>query len=426
MPSYLIEVYGCQMNVRDAELLDGIMLSSGFTRACGSSDSDVVLVVTCAVRERAEVRAMGRVTQLAGAGRRKKPVVVVCGCVAQEHGAELLEKYPQVDLVVGPDCYHRIPELLSSGGRTAEVTQGFDDYEDLPSRRSRFPRAFVTVTRGCDNFCSYCIVPHVRGRERSRAPDKIVREVEELVESGFREITLLGQNVNSYRSGDLGFPGLLRRVARAAGPAWVRFVTSHPRDLSESLVEVMASEDSVCSALHLPAQSGSDAVLRGMNRGYTRMDYLDKVARLRTSMPGIVLSTDMIAGFPGETEDDFRDSLSLLSEVEYDYGFLFRYSERKGTAAVEMPGSVPVPERLERLHRLQDVQNGITRAKSAALLGRTLRILVTGPGRVGGQLVGRTPGNRTVVVSGTDSIPGQFLNVRITRADGWTHHGEPQ
>jgi tRNA-2-methylthio-N6-dimethylallyladenosine synthase len=426
MPSYLIEVYGCQMNVRDAELLDGIMLSSGFTRACGSSDSDVVLVVTCAVRERAEVRAMGRVTQLAGAGRRKKPVVVVCGCVAQEHGAELLEKYPQVDLVVGPDCYHRIPELLSSGGRTAEVTQGFDDYEDLPSRRSRFPRAFVTVTRGCDNFCSYCIVPHVRGRERSRAPDKIVREVEELVESGFREITLLGQNVNSYRSGDLGFPGLLRRVARAAGPAWVRFVTSHPRDLSESLVEVMASEDSVCSALHLPAQSGSDAVLRGMNRGYTRKDYLDKVARLRTSMPGIVLSTDMIAGFPGETEDDFRDSLSLLSEVEYDYGFLFRYSERKGTAAVEMPGSVPVPERLERLHRLQDVQNGITRAKSAALLGRTLRILVTGPGRVGGQLVGRTPGNRTVVVSGTDSIPGQFLNVRITRADGWTHHGEPQ
>jgi len=426
MPSYLIEVYGCQMNVRDAELLDGIMLSSGFTRACGSSDSDVVLVVTCAVRERAEVRAMGRVTQLAGAGRRKKPVVVVCGCVAQEHGAELLEKYPQVDLVVGPDCYNRIPELLSSGGRTAEVTQGFDDYEDLPSRRSRFPRAFVTVTRGCDNFCSYCIVPHVRGRERSRAPDKIVREVEELVESGFREITLLGQNVNSYRSGDLGFPGLLRRVARAAGPAWVRFVTSHPRDLSESLVEVMASEDSVCSALHLPAQSGSDAVLRGMNRGYTRKDYLDKVARLRTSMPGIVLSTDMIAGFPGETEDDFRDSLSLLSEVEYDYGFLFRYSERKGTAAVEMPGSVPVPERLERLHRLQDVQNGITRAKSAALLGRTLRILVTGPGRVGGQLVGRTPGNRTVVVSGTDSIPGQFLNVRITRADGWTHHGEPQ
>jgi tRNA-2-methylthio-N6-dimethylallyladenosine synthase len=188
----------------------------------------------------------------------------------------------------------------------------------------------------------------------------------------------------------------------------------------------MASEDSVCSALHLPAQSGSDAVLRGMNRGYTRKDYLDKVARLRTSMPGIVLSTDMIAGFPGETEDDFRDSLSLLSEVEYDYGFLFRYSERKGTAAVEMPGSVPVPERLERLHRLQDVQNGITRAKSAALLGRTLRILVTGPGRVGGQLVGRTPGNRTVVVSGTDSIPGQFLNVRITRADGWTHHGEPQ
>ncbi|MFO7625643.1 MAG: tRNA (N6-isopentenyl adenosine(37)-C2)-methylthiotransferase MiaB [Candidatus Fermentibacteraceae bacterium] len=424
MPSFHMEVYGCQMNVRDSQHLEGILLASGHERAKSPENADVIIVVTCAVRERAEVRALGRATQLAGGSRGRKPLLVICGCVAQEHGGSLLKRFPQIDLVVGPDAYHRLPELISSGSRAALVEQGTDDYEALPSVRNTFPRAFVTITRGCDNFCSYCIVPFVRGRERSRTPEAILAEVRGLVGAGYREITLLGQNVNSYRSGQVSFPGLLDEVARAAAPAWVRFVTSHPRDLGEDLADVMADHSNICRAIHLPAQSGSDAVLKGMNRAYTRSGYLDKIGMLRSRMPGIVLSTDMIAGFPGESEADFQDSLSLLAEVRFDYGFLFRYSERKGTRAAEMPGAVPVPERLARLHRLQELQNAVTREKSSLLVGRCLPVLVTGPGTREGQLVGRTPGNRVVVVPEGGACAGSFMDVRITRADGWTHYGE--
>lgn len=412
------------MNVRDSELVEGIMLDSGYARASDPSEADVILVLTCAVRERAEVRALGRATQLAGGTGRAKPLVALCGCVAQEHGAELLERFPGIDLVVGPDCYGLLPGLLSGGVRVAEVTRGFDDYEDLPSVRSMFPRAFVTVTRGCDNYCSYCIVPHVRGGERSRPAEKVIQEVESLAASGFRDITLLGQNVNSYRSGGDSFPELLRRVARVAGPAWIRFVTSHPRDLTESLVQVMAEEPCICPSLHLPAQSGSDRILGAMNRGYSREEYLEKTALLRKMIPGIALSTDMIAGFPGETEEDFQMSLSLLSEVRFDYGFLFRYSERKGTPAASISGSVPVKDRLQRLYRLQETQNRITLEKSRELTGRTVKVLVTGPGREEGQLTCRTRCNRTVVVPDSGSPPGSFLDAEIVEARGWTHHGE--
>ena len=424
MPSYHMEVYGCQMNVRDSQHLEGILLSSGYEKADRPDEADAILVVTCAVRERAEVRALGRATQLAGGKRGRKPLVVICGCVAQEHGEDLLKRFPQIDLVVGPDTYHRLPEMLSSGSRAALVEQGTDEYEALPSVRDTFPRAFVTVTRGCDNFCSYCIVPFVRGRERSRTPEAILVEVGELVEAGYREITLLGQNVNSYRSGVVSFPGLLDRVARAAAPAWVRFVTSHPRDFGDELADVMAENPNVCRAVHLPAQSGSDAVLKGMNRGYTRGAYLEKIGILRDRMPEVVLSTDMIAGFPGESEADFQDSLSLLAEVRFDYGFLFRYSERKGTRAAEMSGAVPVPERLSRLHRLQELQNAVTREKSSLLVGRRLPVLVTGTGTHKGQLIGRTAGNRVVVVPEGGARAGDFMDVTITRADGWTHYGE--
>lgn len=424
MPFFHMEVYGCQMNVRDSQHLEGILLSSGYEKADCPENADVILVVTCAVRERAEVRALGRATQLAGGSRGRKPLVVICGCVAQEHGGSLLKRFPQIDIVVGPDGYHRLPDLLSSGYRAAVVEQGTDDYEELPSVRDTFPRAFVTITRGCDNFCSYCIVPFVRGRERSRTSEAILGEVRGLVGSGYREITLLGQNVNSYRSGQVSFPSLLEKVAKAAAPAWVRFVTSHPRDLGEELADVMAGNPNVCRAIHLPAQSGSDAVLKGMNRAYTRSGYLEKIGILRSRMPEIVLSTDMIAGFPGESETDFQDSLSLLSEVRFDYGFLFRYSERKGTRAAEMPGAVSVPERLSRLHRMQELQNTVTREKSSLLVGRCLPVLVTGPGTREGQLVGRTPGNRIVVVPEGAARAGTFMDVRITRADGWTHYGE--
>jgi tRNA-2-methylthio-N6-dimethylallyladenosine synthase len=420
-----IEVYGCQMNVHDSEILESILTSAGHSIVGSPEDSDAVFIVTCAVREHAETRALGRATHLAGSGRGgKKPLTVLCGCVAQEHGASLLDRMPTLDMVVGPDCYHRIPELLLQGGRTALTEQGVEDYEGFTPTRKEFPRAFITVMRGCDNYCSYCIVPHVRGRERSRPVDRILAEVESLVHLGYGEITLLGQNVNSYSSGGVRFPELLRQVSDSTGDrCMTRFVTSHPRDLTPELAKVMASRGNICNQFHLPVQSGNDRILAEMNRGYTRAEYLRKVAMLRELMPDIVLSTDMIAGFPGETEKEFADSLSILEEVRFDYAFLFRYSERTGTAACRLERSVPVKERLRRLAMLQELQAEITLERSRKLVGRTMTVLVTGPARKPDQTACRTQGNRLVVLDSCGCSPGEFIEVEITRADGYTHFG---
>lgn len=423
----LIEVYGCQMNVHDGEILAGILQSAGHTIVKKPANADAVFVVTCAVREHAETRAMGRITHLAGVRKDgRKPLMVLCGCVAQEHGENLLGKVKILDMVVGPDSYHKMPELLQEGGRRAVTDQGTEKYEDHSPVREQFPRSFVNVMRGCDNYCTYCIVPYVRGRERSRPVDSVVSEVRDLAEAGFREITLLGQNVNSYSHEGTHFPHLLEMVSDAAGEScWIRFVTSNPRDLSQELASVMASRANICHQFHLPAQSGSDRVLKTMNRGYTRNGYIDKVNMLRDHMPDIVLSTDMIAGFPGETIEDFQQSVSLMKEVQFDYAFLFRYSERKGTAALKITPSVPVKERLRRLSVLQELQMGITIQRSKALEGREMTVLVTGPARGKGQTAARTRGNRMVILSGTDYEPGEMINVRIYRADGYTHFGEP-
>ncbi len=424
--TYWMEVYGCQMNVSDSEIIRGILESAGYRPVEDPGDAGTVLVVTCAVREHAETRAIGRLTQLGtGAGREGRPVTVVCGCVAQEHGSSLMKEYPAIDIVVGPDRYRELPDLIRRGRASAT---GFSPhhYEGIEPVRKTFPRAFVTIMRGCDNFCSYCIVPHVRGRERSRPVADILREVSGLSAFGYGEITLLGQNVNSYRSGDLRFPELLVMVSREARGAWVRFVTSHPRDLTDELVEAMSRCRNVCRQLHLPVQSGSDRILSAMNRGYTRSEYLLKIRKLRKAMPGIALSTDMIAGFPGEGEEDFELTASLLAEVRFDHAFLFRYSERAGTAAAGMDGSIPVGVRLERLSRLQEIQGEITRASSAALSGREMPVLLTGPGVKHGllQTQGRTAGNRVVVFEGRQAKAGTFVLARIGSTDGWTHFAD--
>ncbi len=423
----LIEVYGCQMNVHDGEILAGILQAAGHMIVKKPQSADAVFVVTCAVREHAETRAIGRVTHLAGIRNKgRKPIVVLCGCVAQEHGDELINKIGVLDLVVGPDSYHLIPELLMEKRRRAVTEQCNEKYEEFTPVREQFPRSFVNVMRGCDNFCTYCIVPYVRGSERSRPVDAVVSEVEKLAGVGFREVTLLGQNVNSYSHGSTGFPELLQMVSDAAGDnCWIRFVTSNPRDLTDRLASVMASRANICNQFHLPAQSGSDSVLKAMNRGYTRNGYISKVKMLREYMPDIVLSTDMIAGFPGESSEDFLQSVSLLDEVQFDYAFLFRYSERKGTKALEITPSVPVKERLRRLSVLQELQTEITLSKSKALEGSEMTVLVTGPARGSGQTASRTRGNRMVILEGTNYHPGEMLRVRITRADGYTHFGEP-
>lgn len=425
---YYIDVYGCQMNVHDSEIISGILQSGGFRQVFDPAEARVIILVSCAVREHAETRVLGRAAQLGGLwkGREEgRPLIVLCGCVAQEHGNALLKKYRDLDLVVGPDCYRELPRLIGKASPDSLVEFRGDDYEGIEPVRRDFPRAFVTIMRGCDNFCSYCIVPFVRGRERSRGWSDVICEVKSLADEGYGEITLLGQNVNSYLDRKVTFPDLLEKASLAAGRSWLRFVTSHPRDLDRQVVSVMASSGNICKQLHLPVQSGSDRVLKRMNRGYTSGEYLEKIAILRESMPDIVLSTDVIAGFPGETPEDFFLTVSMLEEVRFDYAFLFRYSERTGTAATAMENGVPEDERLERLGALQELQRRITTEKSKELVGKLLEVLVTGPARYPDQQAARSPGNRMVVLEGTDYSPGTFVTVRIDRADGWTHFGVP-
>ena len=426
LESFYLEVYGCQMNVHDSEIMAGILTEAGMSQAASPDEADVILVVTCAVREKAETRALGRAAQLCGLkGEEGLPIVGICGCVAREHGESLRHHLPKLDLVVGPDNYGELPELLAGSGSGCSVEFRPESYDGVRSVRRDFPRSFVTVMRGCDNRCSYCIVPYVRGRERSRSAGAVLEEVGQLASEGYGEITLLGQNVNSYRDGDVDFPRLLASVAREAAPAWIRFVTSHPRDFGPELAGVMTESENVCPQLHLPAQSGSDRVLAAMGRGYTAKQYLEKVAMAREAVPGLVLSTDIIAGFPGETEEEFEATVELLREVRFDYAFLFRYSERSGTAAARMKGALPVEERLGRLQRLQELQREITVERSKALVGSRIEVLVTGDARRPGQQAARSPGNRMVVLEGTDYRPGERVTVTIVRADGWTHFGRP-
>jgi len=425
---YYINAYGCQMNVHDSEIISGILESNGFSSTEDPESADVILLVSCAVREHAETRVLGRLSQLGGWWRDRKsgkPLMILCGCVAQEHGEALLERFRDLDLVVGPDCYRDLPGLISGSARISTVDFREGDYTGIEYVRMGFPRAYVTIMRGCDNFCSYCIVPYVRGRERSRKSDDILREISALSEGGYGEITLLGQNVNSYHDGETSFPLLLRKAASAARSSRIRFVTSHPKDLDLETVEVMASEKNICRCLHLPLQSGSNIILKKMNRGYTAGEYLERIGMLRDAMPDIVLSTDVIAGFPGESEEDFQKTVDLLEKVRFDNAFLFKYSERSGTAACSLENAVPFDTRLARLNRFQELQRVITVEESGKLLGRNLMVLITGSAKRPRQQAGRTEGNRMVILEDTDFCPGSFVNVKITRADGWTHFGEP-
>ena len=415
------------MNVHDSEIIAGILESEGFSFSENPESADVILLISCAVREHAETRVLGRAAQLGGQWKSResgKPLIVLCGCVAQEHGSALLSRFADIDLVVGPDCYRDLPALIRNSSRKSVVEFREGDYTGIEPLRKEFPRAYVTIMRGCNNFCSYCIVPYVRGRERSRDSNSILSEIRALADAGYGEITLLGQNVNSYHDGETSFPELLHKASLAAGDSWIKFVTSHPKDLGSETVLEMASSSNICKYLHLPFQSGSDSVLRMMNRGYSVQEYLDRVAMLREAMPDIVLSTDVIAGFPGESETDFQRTVDLLESVRFDNAFLFKYSERTGTAACDFDNSVPEEERLSRLNYLQELQRKITIEKSRKLLGKTVKILVTGPAKHPGQQAGRTEGNRIVILEAANFIPGSFLDVTITKADGWTHFGE--
>ena len=429
---YHIVTYGCQMNAHDSETIAGMLEQMGMTEAAAREDADFVLYNTCCVRENAERRALGNVGWLKERKKVKPELIVgVCGCMVQQDGMaqKLIKRYPFVDIAFGT---HNLPELpgmfkklLDSRERVVSVldTDGMIA-EGLPVKRAGGLMAYVTIMYGCDNFCSYCIVPYVRGRERSRLPEDILREVEQLKTEGVKEIMLLGQNVNSYAGGGIDFAELLRRVDDI-GIERVRFMTSHPKDLSDRLIDVMANSKHICHQLHLPVQHGSNRVLSAMNRCYTREHYLGVVKRLRDAMPDIGLTTDLIVGFPGETEEDFNQTIDLVRQVRYDSAYTFIYSPRQGTVAAEMPNQVDEETAKRRIHELIAVQEQITAETYAAQVGHVENVLCEGASaRSERQITGRTQRGITVNFDGSADMVGSVVPVMITGAGHNTLKGK--
>jgi len=425
MPRIYIETYGCQMNVADSELVLGVLAREGYVAVDDPAAADVVLVNTCAVRDHAEQKVLSRLGELK---RCKRPggVLGVVGCMAQRLGPRLLERVPQVDLVVGPDGYRGLPELIArarGGERAAEVEfKAWEHYEDVPPVREggAAASAFVTVQRGCDYRCTFCIVPMTRGPERSRKLADVVREVTDLVRSGTTEVTLLGQTVNSYDDGTHDFADLLRAVGGVPGIRRLRFTSPYPTDFSERVVAAMAETPAVCEHVHLPVQSGSSRVLKRMLRRYGRDRYLEVVAALRGAIPAIALTTDIIVGFPGETEDDFQETLSLVEAVAFDDAYTFRYSPREGTPATRLKDVVPDHVAGERLERLVAAVRGIARCKNVGLVGSTHEVLVEGRAKRGDLLQGRTRANKVALFPGPDAWIGSYRMLRFTGTTGST------
>jgi tRNA-2-methylthio-N6-dimethylallyladenosine synthase len=451
MKKAYIETYGCQMNISDTELMHGILASEGYEVTEQPADADVILVNTCAIRDHAEQRVLGRVGQLQQFRRGRPDVVIgVTGCMAQRMGGDLLDKAGGVDLVMGPDGYRQLPQKLSElrpklaaspapraaafpvMGSPAEVgglaVLGFDPYENYEGvevRRTSSVTAWVPIQRGCNYRCTYCIVPYVRGGEKNRAPEAILDEVRRLADDGVVEVTLLGQTVNSYEHGDWDFPRLLRAVARVEGIRRVRFTSPHPNDFTPALVEVMAEEPAVCEQLHLPVQSGHDRTLRRMLRRYTVAQYLEKIGWVRAAMPAIALSTDIIVAFPGETEAEYEATLQLVRQVRFDDAYLYKYSPREGTPATRLPPEQFVPEAVAqgRLEKLIELHREIQAEINAGEVGRTVEVLVEREARRGG-LQGRTEGNKVAVFAGAEELIGKFVDVRLTTTTGATFRGE--
>jgi tRNA-2-methylthio-N6-dimethylallyladenosine synthase len=421
-----IETYGCQMNVADTEVMFGVLGQAGFVRSEQPDEADVILVNTCAVRDNAEQRVVGRVGELL---RHKRPgdVLGVVGCMAQRLGPQLLGGDGRVDLVVGPDAYRNLPSLVAQAAEAPVLDTEFrswEHYEDVPAVREPGPTQFVTVQRGCDYKCTFCIVPYTRGPERSRALDDVVAEVRLLVAQGTSEVTLLGQTVNSWTDGPHDFADLLRAVGAVDGIRRLRFTSPYPTDFTPRVIAAMAETPAVCEHVHLPVQSGADTELKRMLRRYTRAQYLEVVAQLRAAMPTITFSTDIIVGFPGETEAEFAETLSLVHEADFDDAYTFKYSVREGTPAVRIPHHVDDAVASERLQRLIEAVRGNARRKNAERVGQVHEVLVERPARRGGMMLGRTRQNLLVLVDLPESAIGEYHHVRLTGTTGSTFTGQ--
>jgi len=431
-----IETYGCQMNVADSEVVASILKSDGFDLCSTAMDADLILVNTCSIRDNAEKRVIARGRQLQ-AMKRKNPElrIGIIGCMAERLSETLFEKLVGIDLLAGPDSYKRLPELLKeveSHKKASDVILSTTEtYEDIDPEHYQTGNiaAFVSIMRGCNNFCSYCVVPYTRGRERSRPASSILHEIELLQAQNFKEITLLGQNVNSYYSTESSteyrFPALLDKVATDFPEMRIRFATSHPKDLSEELVLVMANHNNICKSIHLPVQSGSDAILQRMNRKYSSSAYLKKIELIRKHIPEITISTDVITGFCGETDEDHRATLELMKKADFYYAYMFKYSRREGTAAAKMQDDVPEKIKSERLDEIISVQQELSLQSNKNDIGKTFEVMVEGCSkRSKKQMFGRTGQNKVVVFDAENLLPGTFVKIVITDCTTATLKGE--
>ena len=431
--TFHITTFGCQMNEHDSEIMAGLLIENGYVQASSRDEADIVIFNTCSIRENADKRFFGTLGQLKHRKEQEKEnfTVCVCGCMMQQqHITDTLKaKYPWVDVVCGTHNFHELPKLLEN--LYTEKKKQFDIWpdggitENLPAERLFRHKSFVNIMYGCNNFCSYCIVPYTRGRERSRRPQDILREVHHLSADGVREITLLGQNVNSYKGEEADFTDLIYMLAEVDGIERIRFMTSHPKDLSDKLIGAFRDCDKLCKYIHLPVQSGSDAVLKAMNRKYDRKRYFSLVEKLRDAVPDIAISTDLIVGFPGETEKDFEDTLDLAERVGYDSAFTFLYSIREGTPAAKSPDQIPEDIKHSRFNRLVDVINKSAASKNAGYIGSVKEVLVDGRSRNGSSAwEGRTDSFKLVNFHGRDGLEGKLVNVRITGANTFSLTGE--
>lgn len=431
-PKAYTHTFGCQQNEADTERIRGMLSEMGYEMTDTPDEADFILFNTCAVREHAEDRAFGNVGALRHLKKERPGIVIaMCGCMAQqEKNVEKIKKsYPQVNLLFGTHALWRFPSLLyrvlTEKKRVFDIGGEDDIAEGLPVLRAKGAKAWLSIMYGCNNFCTYCIVPHVRGRERSRMPEDIIREVAGMIAAGYKDITLLGQNVNSYGK-DLGlgvdFADLLKTLSELPGDFILRFMTSHPKDASKKLFDTMAASPKIAKHIHLPFQAGNDRVLKAMNRSYTSGQYLELVDYARKVMPDIVLTSDVIVGFPGETDEEFEDTLRLVERVRYDALFTFIFSPRSGTPAAEMPDPFTREQKQKRFDRLLELQNRISQEKHSAYVGKTMRVLVDGVD--GDQLTARTDGGRLVRMPGDPQIVGSFRQVRIVDSTTWSLVGQ--
>ncbi len=426
-----IETYGCQMNVADSELVRSILKGDKFSVVDDIADADVIIFNTCSVRQHAEDRVLGRINNEMSRKRQKKNLKIgVIGCMAQRLDIKLNDMNSNIDFVVGVDQYKKLPEIIADlfdedDFKCNTIVNDSEIYKDIyPIHTGKF-NAFVTIMRGCNNFCSYCIVPYTRGRERSRPIEDIINEITKIGEKGFKDVTLLGQNVNSYNYKNVNFAELLRQVNKIDSIKRIRFVTSHPKDLSDEVIHVMADSEKVCEHLHLAMQSGDDDVLAKMNRGYTSQHFLDITNKLRKAMPDIAITTDIIAGFPGESDKQFQKTYDLMKKIQFDYAFTFKYSPRTGTKAADFEDHLPEEIRLSRLQKLIELQQDITTLKYKEQIGKTKEIYVEQVSKKSDkEMAGKSSDFKITVFPGERSLIGKFVKVKITDAVGWTLRGE--